>query len=560
MDFKEKNNSSSSKKRTICLLNAVICTVLLLLFVAPPVQAQLSPGKLAQAHKNLEGLKKCGKCHKLGSQDVTAKCLDCHQEIQSRQSNKKGLHAGQDFNRCVNCHVDHQGRDFDLIHWPDGRDSFDHKKTGHQLMGAHQKVSCRQCHKVEFNQQTTSLTQQGTNLARTYLGLSTQCLACHKDPHQKQFADGCITCHDQNKWQPAPLFSHNNSKLPLTGMHKKVACNKCHISKQLNDKKAVVQYTGLSFSQCTDCHADPHKNSFGSDCTSCHDTSGWLVINGKGFDHNMTDYKLVGLHNTVRCEGCHSGNRKKPLFDNCSRCHRDTHNATGLKRKHLMQCDLCHDVMGFKPSTYNLDLHQKSEFPLQGAHRAVSCQLCHTRQSSSGKWDLKLPFSDCRSCHKDPHRGGMNEQEDGRGCASCHNQNNWLTNAFDHDRTAFKLTGTHKRVTCAKCHGSENRKTGKTECGQCHSDPHNSQFNNILLADKTTIDCQRCHVTVDWFAELFDHETDSRFPLRGGHLQVACTACHQAFNKDQPTLLRYKPLSIDCVSCHKTTPEQKGIK
>ena len=97
----------------------------------------------------------------------------------------------------------------------------------------------------------------------------------------------------------------------------------------------------------------------------------------------------------------------------------------------------------------------------------------------------------------------------------------------------------------------------QSECNHCHADPHRDQFKDILLADKKTIDCARCHVTVDWFAERFNHETNSRFPLRGGHLKVACATCHQVLEAGKPRLLLYKPLSFECVSCHKDTPEIK---
>ena len=532
-----------------------VCMVFLLFLGVSTAEAQLSPGKLAQAHKNLEGLKKCGKCHKLGSQDVTPKCLACHVEIKTRQNNNRGLHAGSDFSQCVDCHVDHQGRDFELIHWPDGRENFDHKKTGYELQGAHQKATCRTCHKAGFNKDADQLKKLGKNLDRTYLGLDSQCMSCHEDNHQQQFASQCTSCHDQNQWKPAALFAHEKTTFPLTGLHGKVACEKCHVPKKLTQDKPAVQYTNIAHDQCTDCHSDPHENRLGSECISCHETTGWQNIRGEGFNHDVTRYKLEGKHKTVRCESCHSGERKKPAFDRCSGCHSDMHQGVSLGRPYLLKCETCHSVQGFKPSAYGQTMHQKSAFPLEGAHRAVACRNCHQKASIEAKWEMKLSHAACISCHADPHQGRMDKQAGDQSCIACHSQDSWQGSVFDHNRTSFKLTGAHGRVACASCHGSENKKMDKSECIHCHADPHRDQFKDIVLPDNKSIDCARCHVTVDWFAELFNHETDSRFPLRGGHQKVACATCHQVWEADKPRLLLYKPLSIECVACHKATPE-----
>ena len=76
--------------------------------------------------------------------------------------------------------------------------------------------------------------------------------------------------------------------------------------------------------------------------------------------------------------------------------------------------------------------------------------------------------------------------------------------------------------------------------------------------DGQAIDCAHCHVTVDWFAEKFDHETDSRFPLRGGHENVACASCHIPRPDLDPQgtqrLVHFKPLPVDCRNCHGNAP------
>ena len=89
---------------------------LCLLFSATQAQAQLlSPGRLAQAHVELEGLRNCTSCHALGQRGVSAeRCLDCHEELSTRIAEGTGYHATVPEDACADCHQDHLGEDFDL--------------------------------------------------------------------------------------------------------------------------------------------------------------------------------------------------------------------------------------------------------------------------------------------------------------------------------------------------------------------------------------------------------------------------------------------------------------
>ncbi len=531
------------KKRTVCLLLLAIC-------LAAPALGQLSPGDLAQPHADFEGLRKCGKCHKLGSHDLSPLCLDCHDEIAASRQEGQGLHAQKGHDRCVDCHVDHQGRDFQLIHWPDGMKNFDHGSVGYKLEGAHGKQECRACHK-DSNLGKAEGRPQGKNRQRTFMGLSSRCADCHTDPHEKQLGDDCASCHNSEKWRPAPAFDHARSAFPLTGKHTAVECVACH-----KGSKEKPLYKPLAHAACTDCHKDPHANRFGPDCTSCHSTGNWKDIRGEAFDHDRTRYPLRGRHVGLECSRCHVPDRPAPTFDSCRDCHRDAHGAARLGRPRLDTCETCHTVQGFKPAGYRLEDHQESAFSLKGAHRAVPCLACHL--DAAGKWTMEKPHADCLACHEDHHRGGMEPFAEGKGCVACHDENTWRGARFDHERTRFPLTGGHARQNCAACHKQGEFRNGKTDCVACHQDPHAGQFVNRVLAGTEKVDCAACHVTVDWLAEKFDHETDSRFPLRGGHAQVACNRCHRPQDPARPGLLIYKPIDIRCESCHREDPTRKG--
>jgi len=46
----------------------------------------------------------------------------------------------------VKCHSDHNGENFNMIHWNPTPSGFDHTKTGYVLDGKHAGVGCRACH------------------------------------------------------------------------------------------------------------------------------------------------------------------------------------------------------------------------------------------------------------------------------------------------------------------------------------------------------------------------------------------------------------------------------
>ena len=556
------------------------CTLILLLNINPATSlAQLSPGDLTNAHSHLEGLKKCSSCHKLGQRNVGPKCLDCHTEIKAMRDGGRGLHSGEDFATCVDCHNEHHGRDYELVFWPDGQENFKHDVLGYEMTGAHLKLKCRQCHDVKHVTDPAQLRAWKKEFNRTYLGLEQDCLSCHKDPHEGTLTGGpkqttCTSCHDTEKWKPVPSFNHDKSEFPLTGKHQKVDCAKCHQAKGKpvtvgTAKVAVAIFKPQAHQNCTTCHKDPHANTLGPNCTQCHTTEGWLQINGESFDHSKTKYPLQGRHAGVSCGQCHDNGRKKPVYAACQDCHRDAHDSVRLKKPKLMVCEDCHTVAGFRPAGFTMARHSESPFPLRGAHQATPCFSCHKPLANQAPAksvyakaaDLKPKHQACTDCHRDPHLGQTDKLTNAAGetgCVACHQETTWRSPGFDHGTTKFALVDRHATAACTACH-KPTRKAGQVElvfqnapknCAGCHDDVHGSQFADRKTADGQATDCAACHVSLDWFAEKFDHEKDSRFPLRGGHEKVACQTCHIPRPQDNGRLVHFKPLPVDCRSCH----------
>lgn len=523
-------------------------------------QAQISPGELARPHAFLEGLTRCTTCHKLGAGAQPNKCLDCHKEIKTRVEKKRGLHfilLKKQKKRCFTCHAEHAGRNFELIHWENGRDNFDHSLTGFTLRGKHKTIDCRDCHKPAFIRENLKKLQPKIDLRKTFLGLRRDCLACHENEHRGQLATKCQTCHTFKSWKPAARFNHSRAKFRLTGKHKRVDCAKCHpvvrdrARRKINGKTLFVKFTGLAFASCADCHTDVHKGAFGKDCARCHTTAGWDRIDGRRFDHSKTRFPLVGLHKKVDCTACHkSGDFKKPLrFQNCSSCHEDVH-----QKKLGTDCKSCHTPLGWqkiKPGKFD---HTRTGFPLRGLHKTVDCKKCHT----SGSMVKPVRHEQCAVCHEDEHGGQFKRRKDGGRCEACHTEAGFIPTLFgpkQHRKTRFPLQGAHLATACIACHKMESTRSGrllrrfvfkKIACSSCHADNHNGQFTKL----KPVKQCSACHTVSDWAELRFVHNRDSRFKLDGAHENVPCAECHKHVRRNGRTFTLYRPMAMTCESCH----------
>ena len=510
------------------------------------INAQISPGDLCKAHADLEGISNCTKCHDIGNKVTRAKCLDCHQEIKALISAKKGYHASSEVSKqeCSACHNDHHGRNFQIIRL--NKKQFNHALTGFKLQGKHAKIDCKECHKPDFIKDP-----KFKKKPTTYIGLNQDCLSCHDDYHQGKLSKDCASCHNFNSFKNATGFDHSKTHFPLLGQHKKVDCLQCHKTQTVNGK-VFQNFSGLKFGNCTDCHEDVHKNKFGQDCKKCHtEESFHFNVGMKAFDHDKTNFKLIGKHKLVDCKACHKGSLTAPLkHKNCTDCHTDYHKGEFSKKGKLPDCTYCHDNNGFTPSTFTVDRHNE-KFVLDGAHEATLCSACHKKQSD---WKFTKMGKNCIDCHENEHNGFMDEKYmPGNDCQACHNTKDWHTIRFDHNKTDYKLEGKHADVACAECHYAKNSEGKRTqqfegtskECSSCHKDSHVGQF---AVAGKT--DCSRCHGFDKWENSKFDHNT-SRFKLDGAHATLACNECHKTVMNTLGKYVEYKYDDISCAKCHK---------
>lgn len=554
---------------------------LFLLLCVAPASAQISPGKLARPHAELEGSLNCNKCHTGRAETMPSRCLGCHTEIAALQKEGRGLHGRLKNRPCMDCHPDHAGREFDLISWEEGAaEKFDHARSGWPLLGMHAKTACRECHRAEFQKSAITPKIRHRPAGKSWLGLETKCVTCHKDPHAGTLGTACESCHGIEGWKPATGFDHARTSYPLTGKHAQVACAKCHGKPASETTRAAVDPKRLkpvAHTECSACHADPHKGSLGVACSSCHMTSSFKSLNAKSFRHDKTRFPLLGAHAAVACEKCHTkpggGALPKPPFAACLDCHAQVHGTQLAGRADKGACESCHTVNGWRPSTYTAAQHASLRLPLEGAHEKTECRACHvvaktaTQELGSAKVQLAWTEVACERCHVDPHKGRWATATG--GCRSCHDLNSFHRAGVDvaaHDKFSYPLKGAHRALPCVACHAELGHDPARSTlvsgpvgvpalpfdqkrsaCRDCHRNPHGASFE-----DPGAKDCAGCHDEQTFVpATRFNHDRDSRFPLKGAHAKVACRSCHPiATGSDGKTFVMYRPLDTACRSCH----------
>ncbi|MDH4230128.1 MAG: cytochrome C [Nitrospirota bacterium] len=331
---------------------------------------------------------------------------------------------------------------------------------------------------------------------------------------------------------PGPLISgHAEYEETCTRCHKRFSkgvqndlCLECH-DKVAADVKAKRGYHGrapeVNASECKGCHTD----HVGRDARVA-------AFNSETFDHEHTDFVLKGRHQGVRCDACHEAGKKyREAPGDCYGCHKkdDTHQGR-LGEK----CADCHSTKGWRTTAFD---HDKTKFPLRGAHTDVACAMCHANERYKG-----VPTT-CVACHRinDVHRGAYGEK-----CETCHSEQKWDRIRFDHDRdTDYPLVGGHKEARCTACHKGDLYKDKlETTCISCHKndDEHKGRYGEK---------CESCHVPKGWDRQVFDHDKDTKFALKGEHAKARCRACHKG-------VLYKETFDTACVACHKRDDVHKG--
>jgi hypothetical protein len=250
-------------------------------------------------------------------------------------------------------------------------DVFGYVLTAHQKQTDGSAFVCKTCHVSGY----TKFDQ-------------TVCITCHQQvkadfmaSHLAAYGNNCLGCHDGIDTY-GHAFSHAGVAFQLTGKHVPLDCGACHSgARSIADLKATPQ-------DCASCHLkdDAHKGQFGSGCSTCHTTQGWLPAT---FDHSLTKFPLTGAHAGLACTKCHTTAVFTVLPTACISCHPDPAYHAGLFAG--MTCDQCHSTSAWIPAIFNLP-HPAGNCGESNciAHQGATCNDCHP---------VSLPTFTCLKCH-----------------------------------------------------------------------------------------------------------------------------------------------------------------
>ena len=290
------------------------------------------------------------------------------------------------------------------------------------------------------------------------------------------------------------------------------------------------------------------------------------------------------LEGPTNCAQCH-GLRREPMNQMCLACHKEIAwllqqnrgyhaRVVTVQKKDCASCHPDHagtdfNLIAWPGGSRDKFDHRLAGWALDGKHAEAKCEDCHTlkfrvgqaaalsqRKGSAGWLGLETT---CASCHRsdDVHKGSL-----GESCDRCHDAKGWKpAPKFDHDSSAFPLTGKHVDVQCDKCHLAPSlgitpdargrliprfKPVAFRLCTDCHANPHGAK-----MAGR----CSDCHTTRGWHVieqTHFDHSA-TRYPLVGKHAAVKCDACHG------PNLKIKDPPFATCGSCHQDPHAGQGL-
>lgn len=271
--------------------------------------------------------------------------------------------------------------------------------------------------------------------------------------------------------------------------------------------------------ECSQCHVRFDRAAQDRLCMACHKDVGQDMRDKRGYHGRLRQASGPGAAQPPACRSCHTDHRGR--------------NAR---------------IVNLDKATFD---HAATDWPLRGAHAKVAltaqpgCASCHL----PGRKYRQAPH-ECNACHRkdDVHKGAL-----GPSCADCHHEDSWRNAKFDHAKTRFALTGKHAAARCESCHRDGKYKETPRACIGCHRE-EDRRAHKGALGER----CESCHDTRAWRPASFNHDTATRFALRGKHRNAKCADCHGVVPGGGPmSIAREKPGS-GCLDCHRKDDKHEG--
>lgn len=331
-------------------------------------------------------------------------CLNCH-EIEAAYSQwRTSTHYGVG---CTDCHTQPGPLGLAQITWNGISHSVQHVTNNYEYPISHAPVednSCLRCHikserpesipQASLRVMHTRHSQQScanchsrlvhigpgqeVALGKPLPHAERDCTVCHRPdncPHGSAKVD-CVSCHQ--------LQVTNHELARKRGVMGRDSCIECHVSQKVS-----------SAENCQVCHFSPH--GVDTACTRCHtSTTTWTQ---RSFEH---PFKLVGQHDQLQCNRCHTNGKFTGLEYVCKNCHQRPHLGFGSDG-----CAACHTPISWKGSVNQLF----SQFGIalgappriiHGLDGHENCVACHgSGRARPYPPDHKNTANDtCVGCHK----------------------------------------------------------------------------------------------------------------------------------------------------------------
>jgi len=457
----------------------------------------------------------CSDCHTDAQNYSVFECTTCHEHNQQEMDQEHNDVQGYVYLsvECLACH-------------PDGSEdgAFNHITSNFPLTGNHSTASCEDCHASGFQNTPTTCNECHTEAYNT---------ALNPNHAEAGIGNNCDECHDANGWTPS-TFQHQTTGFELSGSHTDIQCSSCHVGTT----------TGLT-NDCYSCHTDdftaavnPNHVAAGlsQNCQDCHTSVNW---NQSTFEHTSTGFELLGSHSGIQCSSCHAGTTTG-LTENCFDCHTENFN-NAINPNHIaagisQNCQDCHSSTDWVPSTFE---HVTTGFELTGAHISTQCSSCHEGTISG-------LTGECYNCHNNDYAAAPDHlaQNFPQDCTICHGTEAWQGATFNHNQTAFPLTGAHIATACDDCH--TNGYTGTTSvCVDCHISAYQATNNPDHEVLSLSQNCADCHTTnIGWEPATFSVH-NNYYQLIGAHASISnnCADCHNGNYNNTPD---------QCIGCHQS--------
>ena len=301
--------------------------------------------------------------------------------------------------QCEKCHTPRT--------WTNQREIFTaHNRTRFPLFAVHANVDCASCHPEPEPHRVREHAHHLRVLPPEGLPEGGQ-----PEPRAVGLLHAVrgLPLRDRLGWRTTRFTDHSKTRFPLAGGHRSVTCDRCHPG---------GRFTGTSL-ECYACHqanyqgtTNPNHVAPGTSrapATAATPSNGWRPA-------SLTDHNRPGSPSpeptrpwTAHAATWEAATRARPPTATRAtrRTTRAPANPNHVAGNFPRTCEACHSTNAWRPAS-GID-HNKTRFPLTGAHQQVACARCHVGGRYGGT------STDCYSCHKTNYDGATNPNHRPRG-------------------------------------------------------------------------------------------------------------------------------------------------